>query len=176
MKALGYTLISVGFVIAAYFTSLHPTEVNLPPYLGALTTAILGVAIVRYTAHKAAHHIEHIQASIETISKSLRSIAEKTNALDRGKEDFNVYDLRFEIERELPADIHAFVESRESIAHSYGLQAYAEVMNEFAAGERYLNRVWSASTDGYIDEAHTYLGKASFQFEAAVAKLETLGA
>ena len=54
-------------------------------------------------------------------------------------------------------------QERESIAHSYGLQAYAEVMNRFAAGER-LNRVWSASTDGYIEEAHRYIERATRQF------------
>ena len=175
MKSFGYVLIIVGFVAAAYFTSLHPTEVDLPPFLGALIAGCIGVGIVRYTTHKAAHHEEHIQASIETISKSLRSLAEKTTALDERKDEINVYDLRHEIERELPEDIDAFVGSRESIARSFGLQAYAEVMNEFAAGERYINRVWSASTDGYIDEAHTYIGKARSQFDAAVSKLEALG-
>lgn len=37
-------------------------------------------------------------------------------------------------------------------------------MNRFAAGERYLNRVWSASTDGYIEEAHRYIERATRQF------------
>jgi hypothetical protein len=37
-------------------------------------------------------------------------------------------------------------------------------MNEFAAGERYLNRVWSASVDCYIDDVHEYLGRAKEQF------------
>ena len=47
-------------------------------------------------------------------------------------------------------------------------------MNPFAAGERYLNRVWSASTDGYIDEAHTYVDKAREQFELALEILRGL--
>ena len=37
-------------------------------------------------------------------------------------------------------------------------------MTRFAAGERYLNRVWSASADGYIDEVNEYLEKAKDQF------------
>ena len=36
--------------------------------------------------------------------------------------------------------------------HVFGMQNYADVMSNFAAGERYINRVWSASTDGYVDE------------------------
>ena len=55
-------------------------------------------------------------------------------------------------------------------------RAYAEIMNEFAAGERYLNRVWSASIDGYIDVINEYLGRARRQFEQAQAKLTALGA
>ncbi len=69
---------------------------------------------------------------------------------------------------EFPDDQDAFVQARKSIAHSFSLQGYADVMNPFAAGERYLNRVWSASTDGYVDEAHTYISKAREQFEEAL--------
>ena len=45
---------------------------------------------------------------------------------------------------------------------------YARVMNPFSAGERYLNRVWSASTDGYIDDAHRHMAKARDQFTEAL--------
>ena len=44
-------------------------------------------------------------------------------------------------------------------------------MSDFAAGERYLNRVWSASADGYADEAMDYIDRARQQFEEARAKL-----
>jgi hypothetical protein len=60
------------------------------------------------------------------------------------------------------------------VAHRFGLQAYAEVMNPFAAGERYLNRVWSTSTDGYVDEAHRYIDMAREQFESALAEFRAL--
>jgi hypothetical protein len=49
-------------------------------------------------------------------------------------------------------------------------------MNPFSAGERYLNRVWSTSTDGYIDEAHEYLGRSHEQFEDALAVVRRLRA
>jgi hypothetical protein len=78
------------------------------------------------------------------------------------------------IGREFPRDLDAFVQARESVAHRFGLQAYAEVMNPFAAGERYLNRVWSTSTDGYVDEAHRYIDMAREQFESALAEFRAL--
>ena len=48
--------------------------------------------------------------------------------------------------------------------HVFGIQNYADVMSNFAAGERYINRVWSASTDGYVDEVREYLERAHRQF------------
>jgi hypothetical protein len=47
-------------------------------------------------------------------------------------------------------------------------------MNSFAAGERYLNRVWSASADGYIDEVNTYIEKAKEQFIESFEKIKNL--
>jgi len=41
------------------------------------------------------------------------------------------------------------------------------VMSAFAAGERYINRVWSASTDGYVEEVRSYLERATQQFREA---------
>ncbi len=49
------------------------------------------------------------------------------------------------------------------------LQGYADVMSAFAAGERYINRVWFASTDGYVDEVRGYLDRATQQFREARA-------
>jgi hypothetical protein len=48
------------------------------------------------------------------------------------------------------------------------------VMSAFAAGERYINRVWSASTDGYIDEVRSYLERATQQFGEARSLFEEL--
>ena len=45
-------------------------------------------------------------------------------------------------------------------------------MSSFAAGERYLNRVWSASADGYIDEVNTYIEKAREQFVDSLNKIQ----
>jgi hypothetical protein len=53
------------------------------------------------------------------------------------------------------------------------MQTYANVMSDFAAGERYVNRVWSASADGYNAEARQYLDKAAAQFRVARQQLES---
>jgi hypothetical protein len=83
------------------------------------------------------------------------------------KETIDTYDMHKKLDELLIDDLNAFVEARETIAHIYGLQVYAEIMNHFAAGERYLNRVWTASADGYIDEVNEYIEKARKQFDTA---------
>ena len=67
--------------------------------------------------------------------------------------------------------LRRFAEARESMVHLFGLQTYADIMSSFAAGERYINRVWSASADGYDEEAATYLEKAATQFADAQEQL-----
>ena len=47
------------------------------------------------------------------------------------------------------------------------LQRFADVMGAFAAGERYINGVWSTSTDAYVDEVRNYLESATQQFREA---------
>jgi hypothetical protein len=71
----------------------------------------------------------------------------------------------------LRPDLIRFVDARESMVHLFGLQAYADIMSHFAAGERYINRVWSSSADGYDVEAARYLGKAEEQFADAQKQL-----
>jgi hypothetical protein len=109
-----------------------------------------------------------LATNISGLERSLVTLVEGVAALARAKHEVDVYDLRHRIDAEFVRPLDDFAQARESIAHSYGLQVYADVMSPFAAGERYLNRVWSTSTDGYIDEAHAYLDKAHEQFDEAL--------
>ncbi|MDH3254236.1 MAG: hypothetical protein OEM62_04520 [Acidobacteriota bacterium] len=168
MKTLGYLLISGGFLAGAYLAVEQRDGVPTAMFLAALVVGAIGVAMVRVAAHQERTHADTISANLGVIEQSLASVVEKVGKLDDGKNEIDVYDLRHRIDEEFPDDLDAFVQARQSIVHSFGLQAYADVMNPFAAGERYLNRVWSTSADGYIDEAHTYVVKAREQFESAL--------
>ena len=55
----------------------------------------------------------------------------------------------------------------------FGTAVFAAVMTEFASGERYMNRAWSASSwaDGYVDELEESVQYARTFFEAAVNEL-----
>ena len=173
MKKLGFLLITGGFLAGSYFSVQQPDGVPVLAYLVALVMGIVGVAMVRRITHLEASHEGVIASNLSSIGDSLESVVAKIQTLDSEKATIDVYELRHHIDREFPDDLDTFVQARESMARRFGLQAYADVMNPFAAGERCLNRVWSTSTDGYIDEAHRYIDKARVQFEEALAVFRT---
>ena len=168
MKIVGYLLLTAGFLGGSYFAVLEAESVPVGSFLPMFVVGVVGVVLARMAGHKESRDVEVVSANIGAIGSSLERIVDKAQAFDRDKESIDVYELRHHIDRTFPDDLDTFVQARQSIAHGFGLQPYADVMNPFAAGERYLNRVWSTSTDGYIDEAHVYVTKAREQFEEAL--------
>jgi len=168
MKAIGYVLTWLGFLAAAYVSVAQIEGIDWPRFALCLGFGIAGVALVRWRMYAEASHEDKLVADVEVLGASLERATAAVAALDNEKAGINVYDLRHRIDDDVRNDLAAFAEARESIAYRYGLAAYGEVMSHFASGERYLNRVWSASTDGYIDEAHDYLVRAKEQFEEAL--------
>jgi hypothetical protein len=171
MKTIGFLMVTAGFIIAALATVVDEAGVTWLWYIPALLIGAAGVAIIRidHARHNKAEH--HVAARIETVEGSLTRIAANIDKLNAEKDSIHTYDVRHRIDELFMDDLEQFVDARESIAHRYGLAAYGEVMTTFAAAERYLNRVWSASADGYIDEVNEYLQKARDQFAESLATL-----
>ena len=176
MKTVGFLMVAVGFIAAALTSVLDENAVRWMWYIPALGLGAAGVVLIKteHARHTKTEH--HVAAKIETVDSSLERIAANINKLNADKDSIHTYDMRHRIDELFVEDIDNFVDARESIAHRYGLAAYGEVMSMFAAGERYLNRVWSASADGYIDEVNTYLEKAREQFSESLNKIRQLKA
>lgn len=165
MRAIGYLLLAAGFLGSA-FLAVRSAE-NVVPwgwFAPTLIVAIVGVVIARMSIHQETRAEGALAANVGVMQSSIDRVVENIIRLDGEKERLNPYDVHGRIDALFPEDLTRFADARGSVAHVYGLQAYAELMNEFAAGERYLNRVWSASVDGYIDEVREYLGRAREQF------------
>ena len=126
------------------------------------------------TFRKRAGETDRIASNLTAIEESLQNVVRIVSDLDASQDEIHTYDMRHKIDELLLDDLDRFVTSRDSITHAYGLQAYADVMSHFAGGERYLNRVWSASADGYIDEVRAYLTRSHEQFEIARGKIAEL--
>lgn len=176
MKRGGHFLIMVGFLLGAWVAVQQEGPVNWRWYLPAFVLGVLGVVLARRGTHSEARAGDALSLNVQTLKESLARIVRNIDELEAQKSEMNPYDARGRIDELFPDDLTNFADARESIAHRFGLQAYANIMNHFAAGERYLNRVWSASVDGYIDEVQEYIGRSREQFTQAQEKLQALEA
>jgi len=171
MTKFGIILLGIGFIAGTLMTVIEIETVRWVPFSIAIFVGILGIVLIKISIKKEARctevltkNMRHVETSIVNIIKNLKELNEK-------REEINTYDVRHKVDELFLEDLNTFVEARESISHTYGVQTYADVMSHFAAGDRYLNRVWCASADGYIDEVNEYLGKSLEQFEDSQRKL-----
>ena len=167
MKAFAIFLITAGFLLGAIFTVLSVETVDWLPYGISLFFGFAGIVLYRRTQYAGASDEHHVAGNIDTLQASLDNICRNLDELVGRRQDIPPHEFRFEIDRHFRNDLTAFAASRESMQHAFGLQAYADIMSAFAAGERYINRVWTASADGYVDEVMAYLEKAQRQFAEA---------
>ena len=176
MAKIGYLLLVAGFLFGAYSTALDIEATNWSIFVPAALAAIIGVMIVKHQASGEATSEEVLVANRAELSDSLTGIIRNLDEMIGAGDAIAVEKLRDEVDARLRDDLRRFADARESLVHLFSLQVYADIMSEFAAGERYVNRVWSASADGYGKEARTYLEKAVSQFRAASQQLQAVAA
>jgi hypothetical protein len=166
---IGFVLLALGFLAATYVASLSPTEVNWLFFAPAVAVAAAGVLMIRSARSAAARDSTVLKDNLAALDRSLASINANLDKLRAGASQLPGHQLRFEIDRLFRDDLRAFADARETITHLFGLRVYGDVMSAFAAGERYMNRIWSASADGYEEEARAYIDRAHAQFVEARA-------
>lgn len=171
MKNLGYLLLAAGFLAGAYATALDVQNVNWQLFGVAAVAAIAGLIMFKRQASALAQSDEVLTVNRTELRESIENIVRDLNGI-AGDADSVGAPLREKIDLRLRVDLRRFADARQSMVHLFGLQTYADIMSSFAAGERYVNRVWSASADGYDGEATLYLNKAAHQFADAEALLK----
>ena len=167
MKNLALILVIASFLAGAFLSSLDPRTVNWSYMVPALLVGLTGLWLHRKATRVEIRGGERLAGNIQILGASLENVCQNLEAICARGDDLPVYEARFEIDRLFRDDLSRFAEARESMIHVFGMQNYADVMSNFAAGERYINRVWSASTDGYVDEVRMYLERAREQFREA---------
>jgi hypothetical protein len=173
VKFLGFLLCALGFLLAALVTvQTEADEIVWRLFVPALAVSVAGAIINQRAVRRAKGLFETVERDTRTLEESLGCILERLGEIE-GQPGARP-EVHHRIDALLRDPLDRFVEARHSLAHCHGLSAYAGIMNEFAAGERYLNRVWSASVDGYVDEVQEYLVRARVQFTAAQDKLHNL--
>lgn len=170
MKNIGYFLLAGGFLAGAYATSLDTQHVNWTLFSIAAIAAVAGLVIFKRQASAIARSDTVLDLNRNELRESIQNIVKDLGEI-RNNGPLSGVELRDAIDLRLRTDLRRFAEARESMVHLFGLQAYADIMSSFAAGERYINRVWSSSADGYDEEATNYLEKAAKQFAEAQQQL-----
>ncbi len=176
MGERGYVLLIIGFLAGTYVAALDPDVTNWRWFVPSIVIAALGVQQIKQAQATAARSSTRLTADRRELEESLANIVRNLTELRGAGDAVPPFEMRFEIDRLFRGDLMRFADARDTLAQLYGLQAYADIVSEFAAGERYINRVWSASADGYLDEVSTYLDKAQVQFEHALRRLEAVQA
>jgi hypothetical protein len=166
MKKIGFLLLTAGFLAGAYATALDVQNVNWQIFIVAAVGAIAGLVLIKRAASLHAQSDEVLELNRGELRESIANVVRDLGEIT-GDEKSRGAALRDAIDLRLRNDLRRFADARESMVHLFGLQTYADIMSSFAAGERYINRVWSASADGYDEEAATYLEKAAAQFADA---------
>ena len=172
MKALGLIRTTLGFTAGAFYSVSGRGSIDWTFYGIALAAGVAGVVMLRVATHSASRGHGKIEGDLKNVESGLAEIVAKISPLADNFDPQKVYDLPDIIDAEFELPISRFVEAREAIAHRYGVDAYAEIMSEFATGERYLNRVWSCAAEGYVDEADEYLTNSRDRFVAAEGVLQ----
>lgn len=167
MKRQGLAMITLAFLVGAYLTVLHPTEVNWLWFVPVVLLGFVGVFLVRAADRDSAAHGETLKANVAQLELSIACVVEEVARLEADKDDMHVYTFPAAIDDRVVEHLNRFVDVRDTMKTAYGLPVFAAVMGPYAGGERYLNRVWSAAADGYVDEAHEYIGRALEQFRIA---------
>ena len=164
VKTFAMLLVFMAFLAGAFLSVLDPRQVQWTLLAPVLAAGAAGLWLYRRSHHSEARSGERLAGNTEILRSRLASIVTNLEGLAARGDDLPVYQARFEIDRLFRDDLNDFAAARESMIHVFGIQNYADVMSHFAAGERYINRVWSASTDGYVDEVRMYIERALNQF------------
>ena len=176
MKIIGYLLLIAGFLAGAYSTALDTQMTDWTLFIPAAIGAVAGVLILKRQSRGQARSEHVLSANRTELRESLSNIIRDLEAISSESGTLSALDLRNMIDDKLRDDLRRFADARESLIHLYGLQAYADIMSDFAAGERYVNRVWSAAADDYDAEAWTYVDKALARFRDATGRLKAAAA
>jgi len=170
MKNIAYLLLIAGFLYGTFVAALDENVVNWNLFAIAAIAAIVGVFLAKRVSAAEARSGSVLETNRNELSESLANIVRNLEALTGGEIPSREA-LREWIDTTLRNDLRRFADARESMVHLYSLQTYADIMSEFAAGERYVNRVWSAAADDYDDEATRYVHRAKDQFRKAQSDL-----
>lgn len=176
-RTIGMSLFFIGSIIAISAAAKMPNEGDTYPttvavFVIALICGIVGNVLWHGTEktkvlaeleeHKNDANSNPVMLLQNTIP-AIEKLTEKAKTL-KGME------LCDEVDNVLDTCVHPFTDRRKTFQDILGQANGAEVLLVVAYAERMLNRVWSASSDGYHDEAVSCLADSLVNYKIALEK------
>ncbi len=179
IRPWGHLLLWTGFLVGA-LVSVRRTEVpespwstiSWPVYGAALFVAAAGVVILRTTGRASGVAVGEEAGAVKELAAILDRLRSTVEHWDAASDRTDVYRFHEMIDDHLAEDLGRFADLRETLIAQFGLDHYARIMTEFALAERTVNRIWSASADGYVDEVRVCLKRAASHLTAARRRLD----
>lgn len=178
MAILGQILLWIGFLggsLACVFQLEKEDDkwstIPWGMYAAGAVIGIVGVVLIRKDRASKSAASADSESDFETVRDSLGRVAEKMSGLCEKLDKMTCEDVLTYIDEQCVPPCAEFADGRQVLVNRFGTAVFAAVMTEFASGERYMNRAWSASADGYVDEVEKSLEYARGFFDAAVKEL-----
>ena len=174
-KIISWTLLLSGMSGAALAAARLGEEAtvtdlltNVPFWLGML--AILGAIILnqkgRGPKSTQSHNDENVSKQISLIIEEILMRLKKIDCSIPSGECVSQLAM---VQESL---VFSVTNAKDRLIANRGFSFYAHFMSDFAVAERFLARAWSASVDGYPEEALTYLEKARDYFDHSKKTIE----
>ncbi len=183
MRLLGQILLWTGFLGAAV-ASVWRLEIANDPwstvpwgwYGGSMLVGVCGVIMLRASMNIAAGDSATVDANVSTLGSCMDQLLVHIGELRSTLADSAPLDVVHFIDEKCAGPFSDFADARYALVQLYGLQAFAEIMTQFASGERFVNRAWSAAADGYMEEAGASLERAEGHLQRASEQMRVLAA
>lgn len=109
------------------------------------------------------------ESNLQSLRQELANLRKQLASETTADERLNLIDKQ--VERMTSEHVPPFLAARPILVARLGLAGYAQLMDHFAAGERQLNRAWSAAADGYEEHAVECLERAAVLLEEAEQRM-----
>ncbi len=119
----------------------------------SMVFGVFGVVLLRKTSKSSITESSRVSEEYSILEGSLAELRQRIGELKTNLDKLAPHDVVEFIDETCLEPFSDFADARNALIQRFGLQAFAEIMTQFASGERYLNRAWSAAADGYMNEA-----------------------
>lgn len=178
-KIIGEILLWLGFIGAALATVWRdvPLDGHTVPwarYAGWMAVGCVGVVMLRLSRAADWKSSEQTEAEFSTLTESLSVLLNGVGELRGICATQSPKAVVKYIDEQLAEPFSDFADARNALVKRFGLEGFADVMTQFASAERFVNRAWSASADGYRGEAEASLERAQGHLQRADALMSEL--